>query len=158
MITVWIQNDVGHYIQQAIRNLYDPTQTQVLHTTLGMIPPNAIVQQWEHDLRYMAETPGILYWTKVPCWKQNPPGMMPYLTAMVQLAKKNGSQIILDVTDIPHSHQSNTISTRDCRISGNRSSHKQVYSRTSSPLVLLESCTRDPHDSGYYTTILSYIP
>ena len=36
--TVWIQNDVGHYIQQAIRNFYDPTKLQILHT-LGMLPP-----------------------------------------------------------------------------------------------------------------------
>ena len=114
IVTVWIQNDVGHYIQQAIRNFYDPTKLQILHTTLGMIPPNATSQQWEHDLKYMRDTPGTLYWTKVPLWHKPPAGMMPYLISMVQLAKKNGSQIILDITDIvQRSHKSNTISTRD---------------------------------------------
>ena len=108
-------------MQQAIRNFYNPTKVQILHTTLGMIPPNSIRHQWDHDLEYVRQTPGILYWTKVPLWYTPPAGLVPYLISVVNIAKHNGSQVILDITNIAkQSRKSNTISARVWHIFGSR--------------------------------------
>ena len=85
---------------------------------------------------------------------------MPYLISMVGLAKKNGSQIILDITDIvQRSHKSNTISTRDWQTFGNRSSLRQAYAWTQLLLALWESYTMIMEhllglDYGFFTTVL----